>query len=118
MIIVLIFFLRIRRPPRSTRTDTLFPYTTLFRSGAAARHSGDYGEEPQRGQPRKRPPTSHANFRDTTLAAATATAQQDVPQRRTDAITAIRLDEMMLHVIALQPDEPWRAPAEIGRAHV
>src|SRR3546814_2025536 len=31
---VVIFFLMIRRPPRSTRTDTLFPYTTLFRSGA------------------------------------------------------------------------------------
>src|SRR3546814_13822198 len=32
------FFLMIRRPPRSTRTDTLFPYTTLFRSmfGTAA----------------------------------------------------------------------------------
>src|SRR3546814_3517674 len=29
----------IRRPPRSTRTDTLFPYTTLFRSGAAANAS-------------------------------------------------------------------------------
>src|SRR3546814_8071793 len=28
------FFLIIRRPPRSTRTDTLFPYTTLFRSTA------------------------------------------------------------------------------------
>src|SRR3546814_16292779 len=27
----------IRRPPRSTRTDTLFPYTTLFRSGEAPR---------------------------------------------------------------------------------
>src|SRR3546814_9684239 len=27
----------IRRPPRSTRTDTLFPYTTLFRSGASDR---------------------------------------------------------------------------------
>src|SRR3546814_1770786 len=27
-----IFFLRKRRPPKSTRTDTLFPYTTLFRS--------------------------------------------------------------------------------------
>src|SRR3546814_11108304 len=26
------FFLKIRRPPSSTRTDTLFPYTTLFRS--------------------------------------------------------------------------------------
>src|SRR3546814_19501625 len=32
----LFFFLMIRRPPRSTRTDTLFPYTTLFRSGRAA----------------------------------------------------------------------------------
>src|SRR3546814_4962391 len=29
-----VFFLMIRRPPRSTRTDTLFPYTTLFRSSA------------------------------------------------------------------------------------
>src|SRR3546814_11870907 len=29
------FFLMIRRPPRSTRTDTLFPYTTLFRSRLA-----------------------------------------------------------------------------------
>src|SRR3546814_16910045 len=29
---VSICFFRIRRPPRSTRTDTLFPYTTLFRS--------------------------------------------------------------------------------------
>src|SRR3546814_17181959 len=27
-----VFFFMIRRPPRSTRTDTLFPYTTLFRS--------------------------------------------------------------------------------------
>src|SRR3546814_13517773 len=35
-IVTLIFFLMIRRPPRSTRTDTLFPYTTLFRS-----HAGD-----------------------------------------------------------------------------
>src|SRR3546814_6567637 len=30
----------IRRPPRSTRTDTLFPYTTLFRSGAAGARGG------------------------------------------------------------------------------
>src|SRR3546814_4471499 len=32
----LFFFLMIRRPPRSTRTDTLFPYTTLFRSQPGA----------------------------------------------------------------------------------
>src|SRR3546814_14905330 len=59
-VLSLFFFLMIRRPPRSTRTDTLFPYTTLFRSyrswlrrhdpqgagndrgpGAYARHAGD-----------------------------------------------------------------------------
>src|SRR3546814_1090972 len=32
MVLLFIFFLMIRRPPRYTRTDTLFPYTTLFRS--------------------------------------------------------------------------------------
>src|SRR3546814_6577709 len=32
------FFVMIRRPPRSTRTDTLFPYTTLFRSLADRVH--------------------------------------------------------------------------------
>src|SRR3546814_3585704 len=37
-----IFFLMIRRPPRSTRTDTLFPYTTLFRSRIS---QADYGAE-------------------------------------------------------------------------
>src|SRR3546814_17396520 len=37
IIVRLMFFLMIRRPPRSTRTDTLFPYTTLFRSGRAVR---------------------------------------------------------------------------------
>src|SRR3546814_6091630 len=34
------FFLMIRRPPRSTRTDTLFPYTTLFRSGPGSPVAG------------------------------------------------------------------------------
>src|SRR3546814_4967407 len=34
----------IRRPPRSTRTDTLFPYTTLFRSGFPNIGSDDYKE--------------------------------------------------------------------------
>src|SRR3546814_12679994 len=37
------FFLMIRRPPRSTRTDTLFPYTTLFRSRHIARESSGAG---------------------------------------------------------------------------
>src|SRR3546814_5881952 len=34
LVFIMFFFLMIRRPPRPTRTDTLFPYTTLFRSAA------------------------------------------------------------------------------------
>src|SRR3546814_14614458 len=37
----LFFFLMIRRPPRSTRTDTRFPYTTLFRSPQQPEHTKD-----------------------------------------------------------------------------
>src|SRR3546814_5100859 len=48
------FFLMRRRPPRSTRTDTLFPYTTLFRSdlafgqrpGTIRRVGGEAGAQP------------------------------------------------------------------------
>src|SRR3546814_7724640 len=40
--ILSVFFLMIRRPPRTTRTDTLFPYTTLFRS------RGDRASRPPR----------------------------------------------------------------------
>src|SRR3546814_1258962 len=45
-----VFVLRIRRPPRSTRTDTLFPYTTLFRSalGPSFEGSGDYRQAARR----------------------------------------------------------------------
>src|SRR3546814_2813769 len=39
-------FLMIRRPPRSTRTDTLFPYTTLFRSPAVGLGVGVCAEAP------------------------------------------------------------------------
>src|SRR3546814_14842878 len=41
------FFLMRRRPPRSTRTDTLFPYTTLFRSLVAPDRRGGGGGKDQ-----------------------------------------------------------------------
>src|SRR3546814_18505160 len=47
------FFLMIRLPPRSTRTDTLFPYTTRFRSAAAA-----HCRRGRRGRPAPALPTS------------------------------------------------------------
>src|SRR3546814_20058696 len=40
------FFLMIRRPPRSTRTDTLFPYTTLFRSVCSTARFARLGQWP------------------------------------------------------------------------
>src|SRR3546814_6545070 len=63
---MLCFFLTIRRPPRSTRTDTLFPYTTLFRS---QRSHPDYRTGCERlGQGGSNPPALR-------LDAATAYAQ-------------------------------------------
>src|SRR3546814_16491372 len=45
---IVLFFLMIRRPPRSTRTDTLFPYTTLFRSHDQRDRQRQIGQQPQR----------------------------------------------------------------------
>src|SRR3546814_18825635 len=56
-----LFFVMIRRVPRYTRTDTLFPYTTLFRSGSHRRHRDRRMVRPARMvgapmAPRSRPP--------------------------------------------------------------
>src|SRR3546814_8566629 len=69
------FFLMIRRPPRSTRTDTLFPYTTLFRSRGRdrprecgyGRGSRRHGESPRarRRSRRDDAPTAAADRRPT-----------------------------------------------------
>src|SRR3546814_6867125 len=45
---MLFFFVMIRRPPRSTRTDTLLPYTTLFRAGRPDRRGGGGPPHPAR----------------------------------------------------------------------
>src|SRR3546814_3303908 len=51
----LFFFLMIRRPPRSTRTDTLFPYTTLFRSaGTGLRAPPHIRHSPRQAEARRR----------------------------------------------------------------
>src|SRR3546814_16135726 len=47
------FFVMIRRPPRSTRTDTLFPYTTLFRSHRGPGEAA--GERARRRRPHEHP---------------------------------------------------------------
>src|SRR3546814_9528085 len=55
-----VFVLMIRRPPRSTRTDTLFPYTTLFRS-RLGRHGDRLPRRNQRRHLGDRRPIERAN---------------------------------------------------------
>src|SRR3546814_16340535 len=51
------FFLMLRRPPRSTRTDTLFPYTTLFRSAVSLLDARAKRDEAKRVLSQGRDPT-------------------------------------------------------------
>src|SRR3546814_3372930 len=91
-IFVIFFFLMIRRPPRSTRTDTLFPYTTLFRSageaGAGSRQYHEPGQDPaglaaagERPRRRRRAQCRRARRR----RAGTATARGGIAERRAAA---------------------------------
>src|SRR3546814_14691321 len=50
--VICLFFLVLRHPPRSTRSYTLFPYTTLFRSGRGFRASARTPDEAPRGMSR------------------------------------------------------------------
>src|SRR3546814_12344235 len=91
MIAVICFFLRIRRPPISTRTDTLFPYTTLFRS------------RPDNGCRRRRRP-------------AIAPKQIRIPARRRCAPRAHRVIPHRKTAAAARPEGRRRSAAWTGRA--
>src|SRR3546814_3949887 len=61
MMFSLVFLLIIQRPPRSTRTDTLCPYTTLFRSSAdGARHCQHQPAKPDLGDQHRKGSLSRA----------------------------------------------------------
>src|SRR3546814_13772552 len=55
----LFFSLMIRRPPISTRTDTLFPYTTLFRSDRPLNRARASSTSPKPGNAQLPPPRDH-----------------------------------------------------------
>src|SRR3546814_9449549 len=91
------FFLMIRRPPRSTRTDTLFPYTTLFRSADAAAAA-------RTRPPRRRPGELLTDRR------AAAPRRQDRPALRRRAGAAV--PGAPRRAVVPQPPEPAGADAE------
>src|SRR3546814_20138928 len=63
-IVCLFCFVRIRRPPRSTRTDTLFPYTTLFRSLPRPLLRRDLRRRWRSARPLDAPPAPFREFRE------------------------------------------------------
>src|SRR3546814_19242112 len=90
----------IRRPPRSTRTDTLFPYTTLFRSGHFIAES--FGSAGQ-----------HLAFASRDIFATVAALKQN--GFRPLAISPNYYDDIEAR-FGLEPDLVDRLRAEIGRA--
>src|SRR3546814_12127117 len=103
----------IRRPPRSTRTDTLFPYTTLFRSRLKEGSTGI-----TRGGFITQASIAHLEARSraaTMPAAASARAKRG---SRAEADAAGRLAIVRLHRRRFRGAGFWLLDAQIGRAHV
>src|SRR3546814_1362462 len=84
-----VFFLMIRRPPRSTRTDTLLPYTTLFRSPCAGRRV--LGDRDRQGPPRRKPRNRSAGDR----GCGHGGAAIEVPQHRRSEEHTSELQSLM-----------------------
>src|SRR3546814_12445258 len=102
--LVYFFFLMIRRPPRSTRTDTLFPYTTLFRSQAVWRRTQSrVAVAFQLRQPRQ------------PVGGEDAQGLPDPPAASAEARSRRRDDGR--HRMERRPSPP-HLPEQIGRAHV
>src|SRR3546814_6038929 len=110
----------IRRPPRSTRTDTLFPYTTLFRSRSHA--SGAKPGTPFNSAPELSPNPKSAT--DTLRAVAEAKAWTSLLNVQIDptyrALVGEVLESVRPRVEAVDPGMCHRGGwiFKIGRAHV
>src|SRR3546814_2720824 len=100
----------IRRPPRSTRTDTLFPYTTLFRSpGASPQASARDLSSPGGGQQRPSPADGGGSGVSAGPAAPAATGGRGL--RRTDPHPSP-------HRLSLVRRRPPSPPDDRTRAHL
>src|SRR3546814_5496682 len=124
------FFLMIRRPPRSTRTDTLFPYTTLFRSLCTVAHDPTPDAlftAPLPAAPR-RLPAARGRRRETGKEEVQALPDRLFPHRyrrgahgRGQALSLRRHRpdlEVRLCGTARKGRQDGRRPVQIGRTHV
>src|SRR3546814_10919409 len=114
----------IRRPPRSTRTDTLFPYTTLFRSPGAGPRAGTRASRKCRTGPARR--TGRAAARSPPVDARAVIALQWWGYPRCPAANSMSTLRIVLvddHTIVrsgfrqlLELEPGWQVIAEVGSA--
>src|SRR3546814_13535676 len=105
----------IRRPPRSTRTDTLFPYTTLFRSQPAAADAAKIGEQIDGGERQAEAPEVHV----IAFEQIAGQPEEEEPPDRVDEEFAERIGPGLPDPEQAPPaDRRPRIGGEIGRAHV
>src|SRR3546814_6536325 len=103
-----------RRPPRSTRTDTLFPYTTLFRSPSKAYPIRVAGRDPIRSEDAGRSYYSPIIGCDREL--YTRKVEGQWPDPMAFRLLSFRVEALLQTVAAILAQ--MRGDAEIGRAHV
>src|SRR3546814_4924863 len=107
----------IRRPPRSTRTDTLFPYTTLFRSrrprpcpGARAGHGGVLRHSPA-GQPARAAASGEGIRRQRGARSEEHTSELQSLMRISYAVFCLKKKKILMrHNIILLVDEQFCKP--------
>src|SRR3546814_20566285 len=101
----------IRRPPRSTRTDTLFPYTTLFRSDLGQRLE-HFGQQPeQEGRIKLRARHQLVGGEDVDVAAPLLVAADHVHDIER------RLAEEMVAALAFETEELDRKSTRLNSSH-
>src|SRR3546814_10334558 len=100
----------IRRPPRSTRTDTLFPYTTLFRSPLYARVAKGYRPGGPNVIPIGSPPGTPLTFQPDTVTSYEIRLKGDAADR------SASIEAALYHID--WTDIQLDAVVTIGRAHV
>src|SRR3546814_17695928 len=114
---VFFFFVIRRRPPRSTRTYTLFPYTTLFRSPAVSRRPlpiriGDVETLARSGSPKliAPPATSNADLRELIFKPAADEYRRPAPPTPTAAAVDDLLQSVSRRPPTLTPSSPTPTP--------
>src|SRR3546814_9671381 len=105
-----------RRPPRSTRTDTLFPYTTLFRS-PGLREGDHVADGVGLRQQRDDPVHAHGDAAVRGCAELEGLEQEAELLARLVLLDPHHLEDPLLHVLVVDPDRADRKSTRLNSSH-